>query len=78
MYWWFYGMQHSCNTSGIGPSGRHHGDWERVMIILMKIDHNSCYLLAAWRFFYTRIAGPRDASCTGGEAHGRCGENRLS
>jgi hypothetical protein len=73
LYWWFYGMQHSCNNTGIGQTGRHHGDWERVMVILSE-DKSKVASVTFWQHggFYTRIGGPRNATCTGGNLHGRC------
>jgi hypothetical protein len=70
LYWWFYGYQHQC-TEG---QGAHHGDWERVMVIL-KEDRMDIAAVTFWQHdaHYTRISGPRDAPCTPAWT-GRCKE----
>ena len=64
-FWWFYGYQHRCNVTDIGPTGTHPGDWERVMVILND-KRTAVAAVTYWQHNgkYTRIAGPPDAPST--------------
>ena len=75
MYWFFYGHQEPCNTTGISDSGEHPGDWERIMVTTTQNQQD----IAAVTFWqhggsYTRIAGPRDTVVCDiiGSVLGRC------
>lgn len=71
-YWWYYGLQHACNDTPFSNSGRHHGDWERIMLTLRE-DRSAIAAVTYYQhgLWYTRIAGPRDAPCTP-SGTGRC------
>jgi hypothetical protein len=64
MYWWFYGLQHSCavDVPGGAPdngdwNGYHNGDWERVMVTLSE-DKSQVAAVTYWQHGgrYSRLA----------------------
>ncbi|MHC4183923.1 MAG: S-layer homology domain-containing protein [Planctomycetota bacterium] len=65
MYWWFYGYQPGCYTAAdifcMFLAGDHHGDWERVMVILSE-DQSSVAAVTFWQHkgWYTRLAENAD------------------
>jgi hypothetical protein len=60
MYWWFYGWQPGCVDLCI-KFGYHHGDWERVMVILSE-DQSSVAAVTFWQHsgWYTRLSDGGD------------------
>ncbi|EYF07034.1 hypothetical protein [Chondromyces apiculatus] len=64
LYWWFYGLQHSCSGDVAGGdstngdwNGYHNGDWERVMVTLGE-DMSTIAAVTYWQHSgrYTRLA----------------------